>query len=142
MSDILSLTEFETAFQALQFRLTLKLSARLKTRFLGEFCIILQSRKNPVIHHSYYQEILPHLQQYLTPESLTYHPIKFILALHDTLNYIRTSGVFEVKDIGFDACCYAVKNQAVSSFIYLSEFKDSVQLACIDEPVEVELDYV
>ena len=109
MSNILSLTEFEAAFQSLQFRLTLNISARLKTRFLGEFCILLQARDNPVMNHSYYQELLPHFQQVLSIESMTYQPDYLLLSLLETLQYTRSRNEFDTDSADFKECLRSVR---------------------------------
>ena len=140
MPNNLSLTEFETTFQTLQFRLTLHIGNRLKTRLLGEFCMLLQSRENAVIHHSYYQELIPHLQQNLAHESISYQPIDSIIALHATVNYIQKSEAFDTQNNGLAECHGTLKSQLVTSLIYVSEFKRSIQFACEDESVGVAFD--
>ena len=136
---MLSLTEFETSFQTFQFRIGLKISDRLKTRFIGEFCLLLTQRENPVLNQSYYEEILPPLQQHLSNESLSYQPIELILPIYQTLNYVKGSGLFDEKSAGFEVCVETVKQQLFSSYIYLSEFEKAIQIACEDQETNPNL---
>ncbi len=136
----LSLTDFEVAFQTLQFRLALKISNRLKTRFLGKFCIILQSRENSLMNHSYYQELINPFQKYLSSESLIYQPVSFHNAIYATLRYLALRSEFETDSESFQECMELVRVQLVTSLINLSEYEESIRIACEDYPAKVNLE--
>ena len=138
MTTILSLTEFEAAFQSLQFRLALNLSERLKTRLLGEFCLLLQSRKNSIINHSYYQELMPHFQQYLATESLAFQPAGLQEAIYKTLKYTEERAEFETANDSFRKLIRIVKRQLLVSLTHLQEFEAAVLLAFENDPDQVD----
>jgi len=139
MHQALSLTEFEAAFQNLQSQLNLHISKRLKSRLLGEFCILLAARRNPVLNHSYFEQLLPYFVEHLSEESLIYQPIKIVAALYGTLKYTRSQPDFDTSSEAFRMCLDTVKKQCVLSHVYLYEFAASIRIALEDEHPEVDL---
>lgn len=138
MTTILSLTEFEAAFQSLQFRLTLNLSERLKTRLLGEFCVLLQSRENSVINHSYYQELMPHFDENLAAESMAYQPTDILEAIYKTLKYTGERNEFDTGNDGFKKLIHIVKHQLVVSLTHIQEFEAAIRLAYENVPDKMD----
>lgn len=132
MSGQPSLKEIEAAFQTIQFHLSLKISHRIKTRLLGNFCRLLQIRDNPVLNHSYYQELLPHLISYADTENLKFQPIEIIHAYYETLVYIQCNPDAIPSEQSLSASIERVKHQLVSTCIYLSEFRQAL-LYTVDE---------
>jgi hypothetical protein len=137
---MLSLTEFETAFQTCQFRLSLKISSRLKVRFLGEFCHLLTKRDNPVLNQSYYQEILPHMEDNLSAESLAFQPVAHVRAIYLTLRQIKQTFTFGTRNEAFESCYATVKQQLFTSHIYLCEFTRAAQIVFENEADDVALE--
>lgn len=140
MPQHLSITEFESAFQTLQYRLNLNISKRLKTRFLGDFCGLLLARENPGSTHSYYAELMPQFIEELSRESLKYQPIATLLALYESLKIGRSLPEFRNLLESSHDLHYNLKFQLIASYIFVSEFPSSLQVACEDLEIELNLE--
>lgn len=118
-----TLQAIETSFQNLQLQLELNLSPRLKVRILGEFCIELLLRERVEINHSYYQEILPEMCEYLSQDALEYQPAELLRALHKTLGYIKQTPEIQSTHPSFNKAIDAVTYRAAATAFYINEWK-------------------
>ena len=137
MSHKLSLNDYESAFQTLQFRLALKISGRLKLRMLGQFCQLLENRENQVINHSYYQEILSALLEYVTNRNLIYQPTPILQALYKTLTYIQKQPELEKSQEGFKEVLNLLQFRLISSLVCVREFNAALRFACDDKQIDL-----
>lgn len=140
MPQHLSITEFESAFQTLQYRLNLNISKRLKTRFLGDFCGLLLARENRSNSHSYYAELLPQFIEEISAESLKYQPIDTLLSLYESLRIGRSLPEFRNLRASSHDLLQVLKVQLMASYLFVSDYGSSLQVACGDLETELNLD--
>ena len=131
-----SLKACELTFQSLQHHLSHNISHRLSTRLIGNFCSLLLKRDNPVLNHSYYQEILEPLTTFLSDESLQYQPLSVLQSLLDTLAYINANDVFATTGESFQSVFRLTQRQTVASLLNVGETICAIETAIGDSPID------
>lgn len=128
MSGNLTLQAFESKFQSLQFNLALNISSRLKTRLLGDFLNLLHSRENQILNQSYYQELLIPLLEFSRTENLEFQPLKTLLALDQTFDYLDKSTDFETNGEVFPVRQKTVREQFIWILFSMGSYQEASDL--------------
>ncbi len=131
MPDIPTLHDLESAFQRLQFQISLTLSQRLKIRLLGEFCSLLLLRKRLEINHSYYQEILADFPELINQESLEYQPLELLQSLLTTLVYLDASPEFFTTRRNFQKALEETRFRTAAAAFYVGDWSGGIQFIAL-----------